>query len=413
MKVPMRVVQKHQKSILAAVGVLVLCVLGVASATAQYQAGNVHVFYQGETQHIYGGLLNSGSFEDITSLTGAPDPASLSSPITGFADASGDHVFFAASNQHVYQLYYEANLHEWTPVEDITTTSGAPVAAGGSSLSGFSDTPGEHVIYLGTNNHVYQLYYNFNAHEWGYGDLTSITGNIPAAAGSPLSSYFDSNGEHIFFLGTNHHVYQLWFEDSANKWVPVEDLTAAAGAPVAQSGSSLAAFNDDSSQDRVFYEGTNEHIYELFTKTGGTWVYGDLTSATGAAAAVSGSPITAFPNPQVEYVLYLGPPVEDGGFGQVSPLYELFYNGATAWTNYNILADWSPDGVAVGTKLTSGPLPSSFCGSECGWVLYTGAGSANAPEFIYLEPSNRGWQEDGFSNEIISAGASILTFTDP
>lgn len=411
----MRAFRKYRKSVIAVVGVFGLCLLGVATAAAQYGAGNVHVFYTDSYQHIEGGVYKSGgTFVDLTTLTGAPDPSSPSSPIVGFADASGDHVFFEASNQHVYQLYYEESLDEWTPVEDITTASGAPVAASGTLMSAFSDTPGEHVIFLGTNNHVYQLYYNFSAHEWGYGDLTSITGDIPAAAGSPLSSYSDSNGEHIFFLGTNQHVYQLWFEDSANKWVPVEDLTAAAGAPVAQSGSSLAAFDDDGSQDRVFYEGTNGHIYELFTKTGGTWVYGDLTSATGAAAAVVGSPITAFPNPQVEYVLYLGPPVEDGGFGQVSPLYELFYNGATTWTNYNILAGWSPDGVSVGTRLFSSSLSSSFCGSECGWVLYASFG-AN-PSFTYLEPSNQGWTIDSFNmggDLGDGPGISYLTFVDP
>jgi hypothetical protein len=221
--------------------------------------------------HLYGtGVSGGGSYvtlsgagwSDITTLNGGPETESQSSVITGFSDSSGEHVFYLGPNHHVYHLYYAFNPGKWMGAADLTTLTGAPVAASGSSLTSFSDTPGEHLIYLGTNNHVYQLYYNFNAHAWGYGDLTSITGNVPAAAGSALASFFDSSGEHIFFLGTNQHVYQLYFENSANKWVAVEDLTAAVGGQLAASGSSLGVLSEQYGE-YVIYQDSNQKLWEL------------------------------------------------------------------------------------------------------------------------------------------------------
>jgi hypothetical protein len=49
-----------------------------------------------------------------------------------------------------------------------------------------------------------------------------------AAAGSALTSYAwpETNTQHVFFLGTNQHIYELWWEPT-NGW-HLNDLTGAA-----------------------------------------------------------------------------------------------------------------------------------------------------------------------------------------
>lgn len=254
--------------------ILWLCstLLVLLPRAANSQSKTYHYFYVDSAQHVmylYGTGVSGGyvtlsgaGWADITTLNGGPATESQSSVITGFSDASGEHVFYLGANHHVYHLYYAFNPGKWMGAADLTSLTGAPAAASGSALSSFSDTPGEHLIYLGTNYHVYQLYYNFNAHEWGYGDLTSITGDVPAAAGSALASFFDNSGEHIFFLGTNHHVYQLYFENNVNEWTPVEDLTSDAGAQLAASGSALGGITDQNGE-YVIYQDSNHNLWML------------------------------------------------------------------------------------------------------------------------------------------------------
>ena len=97
-----------------------------------------------------------------------------------------------------------------------------------------------HVFYLGTNQNVYELYWSGGS-AWHSDDPTSLAGAPVAAAGSKMSSFIGGgSGMHVLYLGTNAHVYELhWM--GGTTWVTF-DATAASGAPVAASGSALTSF---------------------------------------------------------------------------------------------------------------------------------------------------------------------------
>ena len=95
-----------------------------------------------------------------------------------------------------------------------------------------------HVYHLRTDQHVQELCGDGST--WQTQDLTTLTGALVAAAGSALSTFVDgAGGFHVYYLGTDQHVRELFFFNGA--WTTSDD-TAAAGAPNAAAGSALTSF---------------------------------------------------------------------------------------------------------------------------------------------------------------------------
>jgi hypothetical protein len=270
-----------------------------------------HVFYLGTNQHVYQLDWNSTTYswsnQDLTAFTGGVLAAS-GSALTSFADSSGEHVYYLGTNRHVYQLYFPLGGTAWVD-QDLTAFTGGVLAASGSALTSFADSSGEHVYYRGTNQHVYQLDFPLGGTAWVDQDLTAFTGGALAASGSALTSFADSSGEHVYYLGTNQHVYQLDFPLGGTAWVD-QDLTAFTDGALAATGSALAGYSLNSgsvSGEHVVYLGTNQHIYQLYFEEGGTaWVDQDLTALSGGAPAASGSALTYFADTGGAHAFYLG-----------------------------------------------------------------------------------------------------------
>jgi hypothetical protein len=64
---------------------------------------------------------------------------------------------------------------------------------------------------------------------WSDTDLTEIAVNgVPALVESALDGYSDGSGEHVNFIGTDQHVHELYNgQFSSNQWTD-NDLTHAA-----------------------------------------------------------------------------------------------------------------------------------------------------------------------------------------
>jgi hypothetical protein len=250
-------------------------------------------------------------------------------------------VVYIGTNQHVYQLSLNAVTAAWSN-QDLTALTGNTLAASGSALAAIQGLVNfsRHIIYLGTNAHVYQLWFNAPAGSWTNQDLTAGTGNTLAASGSALAQFFDSfGGQHVVYLGRNQHVYQLYWNDATGAWSN-QDLTAATGNTLAASGSSLTAFlgrifskNRDS--EDVIYLGANGHVYQLwFNPSSASWTNQDLTAfpPTMGALAGAGSAITGFVDPNIlaggEHAFYLG---------TNQHLYQLYHDlGAGTWSNQDL-----------------------------------------------------------------------------
>src|SRR5262249_20845058 len=153
----------------------------------------------------------------------------------------------------------------------------APLAVSGSALTFFRDDNNwPHWAYFGTDQHLYLI--DLNSTGYHYVDILSWAGAAPvAASGSPLASYFQAtNYTQIWgYLGTNQHVYQLY--GSAISGPSYTDVTLAAGAPAAVTGSDLTFFMDSYNTPHWVYVGANQHAYLIYQDTSAVYHYVDLT----------------------------------------------------------------------------------------------------------------------------------------
>ena len=120
----------------------------------------------------------------------------------------------------------------------FTAKYSGPQAAFGTGLSSFGDGYGEHVVYIGADQHVHQLYTG-NANQRGVDqDLTGKEAKPveeskvpPAAVGSALSSLTNNLGELIFYISADQHVHLLVFANGPPGIPPL-----AVACPAASSG---------------------------------------------------------------------------------------------------------------------------------------------------------------------------------
>src|SRR5439155_19173947 len=122
---------------------------------------------------------------------------------------------------------------------------------------------------------------------------TNDSGNAPAAApGSALTSFsLDGNRPRVYYTGANGHVHELAWQ---NGWGHRDVTNDSGNAPAAATGSSLTSFGLGGTSPRVYYPGTNNHVYEL-AWLGSNWAFRDVTNDSGnAPAAATGSSLTSF-----------------------------------------------------------------------------------------------------------------------
>jgi hypothetical protein len=172
-------------------------------------------------------------YDSPMSLAGAPTPEV--SNITSFIDNSNNsaimHLFYEGGNQHIYELYYTGTWH----YDDTTSLAGAPVAewlnpsTPLTSFLGTVNNTGMHVLYLGTNHHVYELHWTT---AWSSFDATAASGGVPADPYGGLTSFQDrAGGNRVYFVGTNNHVYELYWQNEPS--ASETDLTVASGGTLA------------------------------------------------------------------------------------------------------------------------------------------------------------------------------------
>jgi hypothetical protein len=98
-------------------------------------------------------------------------------------------------------------------------------------LTSFADSLGEHIYFEGTNFHIYQLYYAFSSRSWlGAADLTAGTDGVPPEDGGQLTSFADSLGEHVAWEDTSQNLHQFFYSLSTRSWSD-QNLSSAAGLP--------------------------------------------------------------------------------------------------------------------------------------------------------------------------------------
>jgi hypothetical protein len=379
----MNVVQKR----LSILGLTVLLVFLVC--VPLYGAtGTRHVFYLDSGGHVHQFYSTASGWGDVdvTALTNAPVAVSGSALTSSFDHTTNyAHAYYLTTNHHVYELYGTGTT--WIS-DDATSLAGAPVAVSGSALTSFIDniqgsTP--HVFFLGTNQNVYELYFTTG---WHSDDPTSLAGAGGATAGSSLTSFlfsFLSNGvlftDLDVFYEANQQIDELVWPGGGTAWIS-DDPTFLAHAPGAASGSAVTSFVDESNINQpvrhVFYLGTNTNVYELYDTT--AWHSDDPTSLAGAPVAVAGSALTGLIVTGIGdigmHVMYLG---------TNHHVYALHWVSGSAWSYFDATA------ASHGVSAASGSALTSFQDLAGGVRLYFLGTNSHVYELY--------WQSDGTASE--------------
>ncbi len=294
--------------------------------------GHVHLFW-------YNGIWNKA---DLSALTGAQNASSTGGIKAIFNSiANTMEVHYIGSDQHVHTLWYNGTWH----TTDLTASTGAPNAASNTSVTASMDSIAntEDVEYIGTDNHVHQLWYNGL---WHTTDLTVASGaaaNADSRSGINTLMNAIANAMEVHYIGTDHHIYSLFFPlGGGGAWHEV-DHTTLEGAPLANTGSPLTSAADTiASTEDLEYVGTDQHIHQLWYN--GLWHNNDLTVASGAANLASNGGLHTLVNSiantmEVHYV------------GTDQHVYALWYNGA--WHSADLTATTGAPPAIAASSLTS------------------------------------------------------------
>ena len=352
--------------------------VAAGSALTGYALGiSKHVFYVGADSHIHELWWDSGSgwhLNDLmTGVAGGAPNAAVGSALTGYVLDHTQHVFYLGADSHVHDLWRDPGSG-WRSNDLMTAAAGAPNAAVGSALTGCTLGNTQHVFYVGADSHVHELWWD-PERVWHPNDLmTAVAGGAPnAAVGSALTGHTLGFIQHVFYLGAENHVHELWW-DPGSGWHPNDLMTAAAGAPNAAVGSALTGYAHAIIQ-HVFYLAADSHVHELRRDPRSGWRSNDLMTAAGAPNAAIGSALTGYVLGNTQHVFYVG---ED------SRVHELWRDTEGGWHQNDLMtgvAGRAPN-AAIGSALTGYVLGNTQ------HVFYLGADS-HVHE-LWWDPGN-GW----------------------
>ncbi len=289
-----------------------------------------HLYFIGTDNHVYELYFTAGTdwvFNDLTSLARAKQPTPTSALAGhGFGNDS-KHVFFIAIDNHVHELFI-AGDGRWAD-NDLTTLAGVgakpptPTSALTSHLLGDNS---QHVFFIGTDNHVHELF--IDGGTWADNDLTALAGAVPPTPTSALTSHrLGDDSQHVFFIGTDNHVHELFIAGAG--WHD-NNLTTLAGAVPPTPTTHLTGYRllIDNSQ-HVFFIGTDNHVHELDI-AGAGWHDHDLTTLAGAVPPTPGSALTGYPlGDNSKHVFFIGTD---------NHVHELYFTGGAGWVDNDLTA---------------------------------------------------------------------------
>jgi hypothetical protein len=342
-----------------------------------------HVSYISTSQHVIetwatdeAGTLSS--FIDATVASGATVLASTTSSMTSFGYGTNILVYYQGTDGDIYEIRYDTRLG-WN-VFNLTSLSGGPAAATGTTLTSILNGEHGYIFYIGSNSHVYELTWN-SSNQWVTTDLTTTTGAPNAGSVVSLTSFLFGGDLEVMYL-TSTGVVQQMYLNSGSSWKTYAASTAA-GAPPCPLGNVLTGFKSPDGNAHVFYTASTGYVQELYS-TSGTWrtdVVGGGTVVTSASfdgyvhAFVSepGSTITEYYIQSQTGGTWSDDAMADIGSPSTKSIFQAYTNGKYAfrvWYNsgYVIAGEWVvPNCTFAGgpywcwesTQAASGPAPVS------------------------------------------------------
>lgn len=306
-----------------------------------------------------------------------------------------------SSNQTPFTYYFTGGPEAWViwctssgcVWDDPTGDAKAPLAAPRSPLSAVWTPSGPLLHYLiPNNNHLIHLWAG-NGFSDTWQDETSAAGALPPGPGSPLATVVAPNGTaYTYYLTSGPEVWVIWCTSSGCVW---DDPTGDAKAPLAAAGSPLTAVWTSSGPLVHYLTPNNGHLIHLWAGNGFSDTWQDETSASGALAVGSGSPLATVLSPGgTPYTYYLT------GGGEVWVIW--CTSSACIWDDPT--GDAKAPLAAPGSALTAvwtsnGPLVHYLTPNGHLISLWTGNGFSDT------------WQDETLASGAIpvAAGSSLTT----
>ncbi len=282
-----------------------------------------HIFFVASNQHVHQLYFNNSSWadQDITGYNGNQELAAANSAVSAFADANGQYTYFVDTKQHIREYLYDSS-GVWHDT-DLSAGTGI-VAQSGAGLASYAIADGIHVFYIGSDKHIFQLYYNAGQGTWSNQDLTSFNGNKElAAAPSALSCFADANGQHTYFFDSKRDVHEYLY--SAGQWSDSNLMTLAKSTTQAAVGSGLSSYAISDGR-HVYFVASNDHVHQLYYNNS-TWSDQDLTGYNGDHEIASPGAIRSFALADGQHTYFV-----DGK----QNLREYLYNTARQWQDFNL-----------------------------------------------------------------------------
>jgi hypothetical protein len=233
---------------------------------------------------------------------------------------STDHVFYVGTNQHVYDVSHVDLSTTLTTVDASGGALGAPLAATNSPLAGYFIDSEEFIYYASTSSDLIVLY--LSGGSWHFTNLTTTLG-VVASPGDAFIG-FALGAKPYLFIGGGGSITEVW--GSGGVW-HLENPTASGSGIFGPA--SLAGFTINS-EILLYYIAEVEgkgHVEEAYNNGAG-WVNVDVTAAAGAPpvsvfAPLNLSGLTGFSYGLQAHVYYLA---ADGD------VYQLYSDDGSPWT---------------------------------------------------------------------------------
>ena len=311
-----------------------LPIAGTALTGFRLNDNSQHVFFIGTDKYVHELDIAVGGIwadNDLTTLAGAVPPTPTSAlagfPLGPALGPNTKHVFFIGTDNHVYELYFTAGTG-WV-FNDLTSLARAVPPTPTSALTGHSlSDDSKHVFFIGTDNHVHELFIAPGG-RWADNDLTTLAGvgaKPPTPTSALTSHVLSTNSQHVFFIGTDNHVHELFIDGGS--WAD-NDLTALAGAVPPTPASALTSHRLSTNSQHVFFIGTDNHVHEL-SIDGGSWHDNDLTTLAGAVAPTPTSALTGYPlSDNSKHVFFIGTD---------NHVHELYFTAGPGWVDNDLTA---------------------------------------------------------------------------
>jgi hypothetical protein len=241
---------------------------------------------------------------------------------------------------------------------DLKNVGGGTSAAGGSIVAYTTDwNQQQHVVTVGADRHVHELFFTENDDRWHPSDLTvaatTATVTVPLASpGTALAGFTtDNQQQHVIFLSDNGDVHELFFTENDDRWhySNLSRIIRQRGqrVPAAMLTSPLVGYQTNFTvlQEHIFFLTSDGHIHELFF-TANNWNWRDLMDDFGFPEAQPTSALTGFTttlNSQ-QHIAYIA---------QVNGhLDELFFDNDWHWNDLTARALPAAPDPKPGTPLT-------------------------------------------------------------